>query len=735
MGKEREAIILGALLHDIGKFAQRAEEDPKKDKHTNWGRKWFEDNISEELQPVFGKEKEIIEKAIGNHHDYEEFITLADAISAGIDRIEITEEEEKDPFTTPLKSIFSNIFDKNLNRFNKLTKLQDKGSIFPSDQNKCFFKDYKSLLEEFNKEIKNLDLKNFTPDEIIEIIYHLLYKYTSFIPSASYIYEPDISLFEHLKTTAAFATCLYDYKNNKGDDKNEFVLLHCDLSGIQNFIYSVSSEKALKGLRGRSLYLELLLETIARKILDEFDLTICNILFFGGGNFNLILPNVKNIKEKIENISKEVQEEIFKYHKTNLGVVISYIFLSFNDLKKENYQNTMDKLSDAVSKEKKKKYKEILDYKNFFEPFGGDKIELKGCEICGEEILTGDKCSFCESFEDLSIKIKEAKYLKISKIKNKKQTEDKKWYTLLEALGWEYFFGDDSNKLNRGKIYKINDVNFSKDKCIGFKYCPILSPSGTLEDMAEKAEGIKKWGALRMDVDNLGKIFKEGIKVKTISRYNMLSKALSLFFSIAVKEIVKEKGQDICIVYSGGDDLFILAPWNKLPEIAYEIRNEFKKYVCENTEINISGGIYIAPSKKFPVYEAAKEAGEAEEKAKKEDKNKITFLDTPIEWVYFKNIEEAKDKIYELIKEKDIPKSILQILYFGYEEEELLKGKKISIPRIWRLFYAFKRLIQRKKEFSNELEDLKNKFIIDYKMSPKLNVSVKWAELLTRKEE
>jgi len=34
---EREAIILGALLHDIGKFVQRAQEKPNLQDHPHWG--------------------------------------------------------------------------------------------------------------------------------------------------------------------------------------------------------------------------------------------------------------------------------------------------------------------------------------------------------------------------------------------------------------------------------------------------------------------------------------------------------------------------------------------------------------------------------------------------------------------------------------------------------------------------------------------------------------------------
>jgi len=42
--------------------------------------------------------------------------------------------------------------------------------------------------------------------------------------------------------------------------------------------------------------------------------------------------------------------------------------------------------------------------------------------------------------------------------------------------------------------------------------------------------------------------------------------------------------------------------------------------------------------------------------------------------------------------------------------------------------------MERHKGYENELEDIRKKFITDYKLQPKLNVAVRWAELLTRKE-
>lgn len=728
MNYEREAVVLGALLHDIGKFVQRAQKNPKEKNHSKWGEEWFERYLSEKLQKIFGKEKDIIERAISDHHYHSSYVSLADYLSAGSERIEL-EDEEKDPFSVPLVSIFSNIFDCKEQYFYSLKKLENLGSIKPEKIVNLTFKNYENLLMEFNSELKEAYFKS--PEDVFEVIYHLLLKYTWCIPSAIYRSEPDISLFEHLKTTAAFANCFYNLEKEGGDKEREFILLHSDISGIQNFIYSVTTQNALKGLRGRSFYLEILLEAIANLFLEEFELSLCNILFFGGGNFSLLLPNVKNSIDKIERISREIKEKTFKAHGTQLGVTISYLEISRNDISKVKYENTLQRLSEITAIEKKKKFKEILNYENIFKPYGGEE-QMSGCEICGEEIEGVEKCKLCVSFEELAKELKKAKYLSIKKIEKKNIHKAQNWFDLINSFGFEFYFLE--KKEERGRCYLINSTDFVKEKCAGFKFIPVLSPENmTLKEVAEKAKGMEKWGILRMDVDNLGNIFKKGLNIKSITRYNVLSQLLSLFFSLGVMEILKKENPYSCLVYSGGDDLFIISPWSDLPEISQRIYDNFKDFVCHNPEINLSGGIYIAPSDGFPVYEAAREAGSAEDKSKGlEGKNGITFLDVSLKWNEFKEIKKVYEDIFNLIQNDKIPRSLLGILYFGYEEEALLENKKISIPRIWRIFYGMRRLMERHRGSEDKLEKLLNIFIKDYKMSPQLNLAVAWADLITR---
>jgi hypothetical protein len=87
----------------------------------------------------------------------------------------------------------------------------------------------------------------------------------SYVPGS----EPDISAYDQAKMTAAIASCISEYLLEQGRDEypegefagiNAFLLCSADFSGIQKFIFTVSTDKALASLRSRSFFLELLME-------------------------------------------------------------------------------------------------------------------------------------------------------------------------------------------------------------------------------------------------------------------------------------------------------------------------------------------------------------------------------------------------------------------------------------------------------------------------------------------
>ena len=833
MGKitDYQAIILAGLLHDIGKFYQRTgakfdlKEQGDQYDYTNFARKnrddrytylhgaytakFFRENLRQyDEAGVVAALHHVPEQGNNERQKFlARLIALADRMSSG-ERQEREEEEESGrPKEEPLTSIFSQLeLDESDSEKGKkdlpayyipLSPLNESlADLFPVKDKKDAFHGlkgedaYKKRWEEFIGDLKKLNSEDY--DLFLAQIYHLLLKYTLSIPSAVYRDRPDISLFHHLKTTAALAGCLYKLSEEEGDefgekvnrilaeiknigqeakneasgikddkedkdlDRQDFLLVGGDISGIQDFIYQVTSEKALKGLRARSFYLQLLSEIVARKVLGEFDMKEVNLLYCGGGNFYLLLPNLKVAVSKLNSIQSELDEVLIRAHKGRIATILSWVPVSYRDFF-QNFAALWEKLGKELSTSKKRKFSALITsggrehFKNFvLGPFdqGG---ETKGCNICGEEIeQSRDICSLCESLISFSEDLVRARAISIVQEARKTLPDkDLRWPDVFQALGFkcEFLFSVDGKNC-RSKII-INSTDFA-GKFEGFtfmaKKVPALNGQTlTLEDIAENASGIKKWGVLRTDVDNLGKLFQQGLgKNKTISRISMLSSMLSLYFSARISQLQKWtadfSGNEgladfVYVAYSGGDDLFLIGPWSVLPDLAKAIYDDFRKFTCER--LTLSTGIFFAPGKKFPIYQAAKMAGEAEDKAKDDGRNRLNLFGESMAWECFPKVKEIIELVTSLLDGNNgggVPRSLLGILYNIYQEKEKKKKQEISMERVWRLHYSLKKLMRKLDEKTQaDIQKLFELIITDYEVYPYLNIATRVADYLTRK--
>lgn len=110
----------------------------------------------------------------------------------------------------------------------------------------------------------------------------------------------DVSLYDHSRTTAAFAAALYLY-HQATDSLNEtairkgetekFLLVSGDFYGIQDFIFSASGERQThrsKILRGRSFAVSLFSELAADMLCRELGLPSSAVVLNAAGKFHLI---------------------------------------------------------------------------------------------------------------------------------------------------------------------------------------------------------------------------------------------------------------------------------------------------------------------------------------------------------------------------------------------------------------------------------------------------------------
>ena len=92
-----------------------------------------------------------------------------------------------------------------------------------------------------------------------------------------------------------------------------------------------------------------------------------------------------------------------------------------------------------------------------------------------------------------------------------------------------------------------------------------------------------------MDVDHLGKILTRGFHPPSFSRLASFSRQLNLFFKYHLNAICRgdcqcvetplnltqkswgPKGRAMAIIYSGGDDLFVIGAWDEVAEFAIDV--------------------------------------------------------------------------------------------------------------------------------------------------------------------
>lgn len=836
---KRYEIYLGALLHDIGKFFQRADEKNYEDSketekslsivdyicpsnykgrpshhHVIWTHSFMESHKELFKKAGFKENKEdnLINYAMYHHRPRnieEKIIQIADCWSSGMDRHKdyesFTETNYANYKDIRLMSIFGDLTVNNKSTENIKYQVKQKplslkkDAIFPEEIGKQNgVADYKLLWEDFIKDINLLEKESLTIETLCETILYILKKHTWCVTSsASKSDLPDVSLYDHLKTTAAISQCLYDYlieqkPENKNlseikiediiNDKNYPLLLFCaDLSGIQKYIYNVASAKAAKALKGRSFYLQLLIDSVIEKIIKECNATKGHVIYSSGGKFYMLLPNTSFIKEKLAKIEKDLLKKLYEEHHGELYICMDYVKFGYdknikvyynNDGKEEASTSLSDlwkELSAKTSVKKQTRFKDLMteSYEDFFEPSGsGGEEEL--CDVTGIEgklIKTKDIKVLPVVMEQIKIgeSLKNAESILISN-----DFREGDVYEPLK-LGVKHRILHNSEKyssIDESHVMKLNNTNFTTIKgnknSYGFGFYGGNEQAigkddeyKTFDELAGES-GFKRLGVLRMDVDNLGQIFIKGFKESKInlSVYSTLSNQLDLFFSGYLNEIRnKEEYRDwVNILYSGGDDIFAIGRWDKIIDFAEEVRNEFREFVCGREEISISAGIALVGGK-FPISKAADLAGEAEDKAKsygadkknnkKATKNAVSIFGEVISWgEEFEFVKELSEDLADWLAKGVISKGVLQKFYvfrklkndgkqdwrwlsaytFARQAKDANKGKE-QIERLKNLFVTGKYHSKRGKEYHFETER-----VIDL-----LCVASRWADFKNRK--
>ena len=380
-------------------------------------------------------------------------------------------------------------------------------------------------------------------------------------------------------------------------------------------------------------------------MLDKLELSRANLLYSGGGHCYLLLANTKKTVDRINEFQKELKEWLLEQFQIELYVAFGYVACTgnaFRNIPEGSYGQLFREMSKMLSEQKQHRYcaqdiiklnhKKLRDYS-------------RECRVCKRIGRVDDEgvCPLCRKIESLSKNVLYSEFFSVV-LGN---SEEKKGMPL---PGGCYLVADTKESLSRRMEKDDHFVRaYSKNEMYTGKHIETnlwvgdYTTGDTFEEFAKKSKGINRIGVLRADVDNLGQAIVSGFQSKrngdryvTLSRTAALSRQLSIFFKYYIRSLLKNgeyslegnegvKERQATIVYSGGDDVFIVGAWNDVIELSVDLQKMFRKYTQGTLSISAGIGIY---EDSYPIAAIAQETGAMESESKRmPGKNAVTIME------------------------------------------------------------------------------------------------------------
>jgi CRISPR-associated protein Csm1 len=618
-----------------------------------------------------------------------------------------------------------------------------------------------------------------------------------------------VSLYDFARTHAAVAAA-------RAIHDGDLFLLGGDLSGVQSFLYTLTAAGATKQLRGRSFYLQLLTEACAQYLLRAAGLPLTNLLYAGGGRFYALLPGqIAGVPADIWLATQRTTlDALFLHqHQGDLYPALGGDMLGEADLlDDEQFRQAWGAATEAINKAKRRRFADVGA--KLFEPQGHGGNEDAACVVCGyqgdpqdfalpEEGQQGRHCKLCDSFEDLGRLLHNAEYLLLHHLEHPEPQPHgrrRRWNEFLVELGIHVQFSGRHARLGeRGNHAPSWPVRWTtalalEDRApplslaepIVFGFNPVANTTPTMRAadmrdwkpeeegeprpregdvkpfsvMVAQSRGVKRLGVLRMDMDDLGDLFRYRLD-SGLARVSALSAALALFFDGWVGHVcdqVNEPGNEpeqrgsVYTIYSGGDDLFIVGSWHLLPALARRISDDLAAYTGQHPSVHISAGISLHGAK-FPLYQAAEAADEELKRAKnRKGKAALGWLEQVVAWAYYDALATMQHELYAAVKVNGAPHAILQTgqqFYIQYANGLMRDPKRRLFygPWIWRGVYQLARVAKSMGTRDEEITALVKRIrehLLDgtdkisgegARYIERLGLAARWAQLELRKEQ
>lgn len=506
---------------------------------------------------------------------------------------------------------------------------------------------------------------------------------------------PDVALYDHSKAVAALATALWRWHHENGKvgagdtailanrerpdwSEPKLLLIQGDFFGIQDFIFASGGQTqkhAHKLLRGRSFQVALLAELAALKLLEALQLPATSQIINAAGKFLIVAPNTETARAAVADCRRVFDAWCVEHTFGEIGVGLASTGASCNDLSEGQFETLIGRLFAALDVAKHRRFDLCGDAPAVMPtdfPYGpcvyqgrypadtpGNDEKPAACALSRDQIGIGehltkrarllvlrDAASFGNALELDYFGYHIA--LVADQDASGKYGELARNDTLIRA--WDFDPPEADGKTFRGYarryvnsyVPRWNDLDLA-EKAHG-KYDTFnaddlgdahLDAIKTLHAIAAAGIGEIALVTLKGDIDNLGALFQSGLEKPTFARWAGLSRQVNAFFALWLPWFCEHgndgKFRNTYTVFAGGDDFFLIGPWEATIELAGVMRSAFAAYAAR-PDITFSLGATMTHPK-VPARHLAHAAKRGLEAAKsRSGKNAVSLWGITVDW-------------------------------------------------------------------------------------------------------
>jgi CRISPR-associated protein Csm1 len=421
-----------------------------------------------------------------------------------------------------------------------------------------------------------------------------------------------------------------------------------DFSGIQAYVLNVSAAGGgqARRLRARSFFVELAGEVTVWKLLQAFGCGWDAVVASGGGNFLVRVPSRPDGEETLSRLRTELESQLFEDTGGELGLSLAW----------------GGNADEALQKREGEKGR--LWARTMNEPGGwtAARLSLEGlrdlCEICRRRSATATReddgerihvCSRCDGDTEVGRRLPHAEFVRLR--------EGAKDFVVLGQ-------GVELQPVREGAGLIPRSMK---------RHIP-LGPSGlplTFEEIAALATGDNLLGVLKADVDNMGARVSQAIRTdSSLGLLRQLSRDLDAFFRQEVqRKLAQPEWSSIYTIYSGGDDLLLVGPWDTILDFSGVVRDAFGAGPGKTYGLTLSAGIALT-SYRLPIRHGVDSAEECLERSKQGAKDQCSALGATWKWTRHQSILEQAKRIVSWINSDICGRALIHRLLVLSESSE-----------------------------------------------------------------